>query len=128
MSVLNKTLPERYAYFTHSRRRPDRVIWAGLGRHPNPRQDPPTIVVEFVSKGRRNRRRDYVEKRGEYEALGVQEYWVIDRFNRTMTVFSRQDSASGERVIAEHEVYITALLPGFELPLARLFAAADDWN
>jgi Uma2 family endonuclease len=126
--ILDKTLPERYAYFTDSRRRPDRVIWAGLGRRPNPREDVPTIVVEFVSKGRRNRRRDYIEKRTEYEALGVQEYWVIDRFDRTMTVFGRHVSPSGERVIAESEVYTTALLPGFEVPLAQLFAAADDWK
>jgi Uma2 family endonuclease len=126
--VMNKTLPERHVFFSDGRRRPDRVIWAGLGRRPNPRQDPPTIVVEFVSKGRRNRKRDYIVKRAEYAALGVQEYWVIDRFQRTMTVFASQVSDSGERIISEHEVYTTSLLPGFELPLARLFAAADDWK
>jgi Uma2 family endonuclease len=126
-SILNKTLPERHIFGTN-RRRADRVIWAGLGRLPNPRQDAPTIVVEFVSKGRRNRRRDYVEKRQEYEALGVQEYWVIDRFQRTMTVFGQKVSATGERVIGENDIYTTPLLPGFELPLALLFAAADDWK
>jgi hypothetical protein len=31
-------------------------------------------------------------------------------------------------VVTEHETYTTPLLPGFELPLARLFAAADDWK
>ncbi len=93
-----------------------------------PRQDQPTIVIEFVSKGRRNRKRDYVEKRQEYEALGVQEYWVIDRFQRTLSVYGPRVGATGERIVAEHEVYTTPLLPGFELPLARLFAAADDWK
>jgi Uma2 family endonuclease len=126
--TLNKTLPERHIFGSDNRRRADRVIWAGLGRRPNPRTDPPTIVVEFVSKGRRNRKRDYIEKRREYEAFGVQEYWVIDRFQRTLTVCGRQVSATGERVVAEHEIYTTPLLPGFELPLARLFAAADDWK
>jgi len=126
--VLNKTLPERHIFGGVNRRRPDRVIWAGLGRHPNPRQDPPTIIVEFVSKGRRNRHRDYIEKRGEYEALGVQEYWVIDRFQRKLTVYGPHVSETGERIVAEHEVYSTPLLPGFELPLARLFAAADEWK
>lgn len=125
---LDKTLPERHVYSGENRRRPDRVIWAGLGRHPDPRNDPPTIVVEFVSRGRRNRQRDYVEKRQEYEALGVKEYWVIDRFQRTLTVFTRQPATAAERVVAENEVYTTPLLPGFELPLARLFAAADEWK
>ena len=68
------------------------MIWAGLGRAPNPRKDVPTIVVEFVSEGKRNRVRDYREKRAEYLAAGVREYWIIDRFRRTQTI-CRADSA-----------------------------------
>ncbi len=126
--VLDMTLPERHIFGSGNRRRADRVIWAGLGCRPDPRNDPPTIIVEFVSKGRRNRKRDYIEKRAEYEALGVQEYWVIERFQRTLSVYGRQVAATGERVVREHEVYTTPLLPGFDLPLDRLFAAADGWN
>ena len=126
--TLNKTLPERHVRTLESRRKADRVIWAGLGRIPDPRTDVPTIVVEFVSSGRRNRQRDYVEKRREYEAVGVREYWVIDRFRRTLTAYGRHLAPSGERVVAESGIYSTDLLPGFELPLARLFEAADDWK
>jgi hypothetical protein len=36
-------------------------------------------------------------------------------------------SPTGERTVAEHEVYETPLLPGFALPLARILAAADEW-
>ena len=36
--------------------------------------------MEFVASGKRNIKRDYEEKRDEYLALGVSEYWVIDRF------------------------------------------------
>jgi Uma2 family endonuclease len=125
---LDVTLPERHIYLPDSRRRADRVIWAGLGRLPGPRIDPPTIVVEFVSPGRRSRQRDYIEKRREYEAAGVQEYWIIDRFRRTLTVFGKQVSPTGEKVVAEMETYFTPLLPGFELPLVRLLQAADAWK
>ena len=126
--ALDKTLAERHVFSGRNRRRPDRVIWAGLGRLPKPRLDPPAIIVEFVSAGRRNRQRDYVEKRREYEAFGVQEYWVFDRFRRTMTVYGRKVSAAGEVIVLEQGVYSTPILPGFELPLARLFAAADEWK
>ena len=61
--VLDKTVFEQYVLTKNSRRRADRVIWAGLGRVPNPKNDVPTIVVEFVSRSRRDRRRDYVLKR-----------------------------------------------------------------
>jgi Uma2 family endonuclease len=130
--TLDKTLPERYVYTPDSRRRADRVIWTGLGRLPDPRRDVPSIVVEFVSRGRRNRDRDYSEKRLEYAAAGVRKYWIIDRFRRTMTISSVGNEGSAkelmERVVSEEEFYESPLLPGFSLPLARLLAVADAWK
>jgi Uma2 family endonuclease len=78
-------------------------------------------VVEFVSNTSRDRRRDFVDKRREYTSAGVKEYWVIDRFERELTDF-RGDSTP--LVVGEAEVYRTDLLPGFELPLAKLLAKA----
>jgi Uma2 family endonuclease len=124
--TLNKTLFQRYIFLPDgSRRKADRVVWAGLGHRPHPKQDVPTIAIEFVSRAARDRQRDYELKRDEYLQLGVKEYWVIDRFRRTMTVF-RPDGS--ERKIAESEQVQTPLLPGFELPLARLFALSDEWK
>ena len=127
-SILNLTLSERYLWTGDSRRRADRLIWAGLGRHPDTAVDIPTIAVEFVSRGKRDWLRDYEEKRREYLALGVAEYWIIDRFRRTLTVYRNPSRAPAEQVVAENEVYHTDLLPGFELPLARLLAVADKWQ
>jgi len=127
-SALDTTLPERYIRTQTSRRRADRVIWAGLGQRPDPKLDVPTIVAEFVSEGKRSFKRDYEEKRREYREIGVIEYWVIDRFQRTMSVFSNQPGVPPIRVVAATETYQTPLLPGFELPLARLLAAADQWD
>jgi hypothetical protein len=42
-----------------------------------------------------------------------------------MTVHSGATGRESERVVREAEVYTTPLLPGFELPLARLLAEAD---
>ena len=124
-SALDKTLPEQTVRTRKNRRRADRVIWAGLGRVPRPRTDAPSIVVEFVSRARRDWQRDYVEKKREYAQIRIAEYWVIDRFRRTMTVYR-----PGQRklVVKENEVYRTPLLPGFELPLARLLGVADSWE
>jgi Uma2 family endonuclease len=123
--ALDDTLPEQYVRTPGNRRRADRVIWAGLGRPPNPETDVPTIAAEFVSEGKRNRRRDYTEKRAEYLASGVSEYWIIDRFARTMTA-CRSDGP--DIVVGEDGIYRTSLLPGFELPVARLLAVADRWR
>ena len=119
-AALDLSVPERYVRTKSSRRRADRVIWAGLGRWPDEKLDVPTIVVEFVSRGKRNWQRDYIEKRAEYLAAGVLEYWIIDRFRRMMTVYAGSPAGPTERVVAETETYTTPLLPGFELTLARL--------
>jgi Uma2 family endonuclease len=126
-SSLDKTLPERYVRVGSNRRRADRVIWAGLGRRPR-KNETPTIIVEFVSVRRRDRVRDFETKRDEYFSIEVKEIWIIDRFERNMVVFSRQGGKLRKRLIREEQLYKTALLPGFELPLARLLALADNWS
>ena len=125
-SALDVTLGEREVRTGQNRRCADRVIWAGLGRLPR-RREKPTIIVEFVSEGKRNWKRDYETKRDEYVAMGVKEYWVIDRFQHTITVFYQGSGKTRKRVVRGNHTYKTDILPGFELPLARLFALADRW-
>ncbi len=124
-SALDLTLPERYIRTRDSRRLADRVIWAGLGRLPNWKKELPTVAVEFVSSRRRDRERDYVEKRRDYMAIKIKEYWIIDRFRRTLTVIRHRPRRPEVLVIGEKETYTTPLLPGFKLPLGRLLAVAD---
>ena len=124
-AALDRTMPERHINVPNGRRRADRVIWAGLGRKPEFGVDPPTIAVEYVSESRRDRIRDYETKRIEYEQAGVKEYWIIDRFDRTMTVFRFGESP--EPILIPHDrTYSTPLLPGFEVPLARILDDADE--
>jgi Uma2 family endonuclease len=61
-------------------------------------------------------------------AVGVVEYWVINRFKRTLTVFRRGAKGIDEQTITDKEVYATHLLPGFNLPLGKLLAVSDDWK
>ena len=70
-----------------------------------------------------DRRRDYEEKRDEYRMLGIREYWVIDRFRRQLTVFRGDE----EIVLNEADHYHPPLLPGFELPLAKILQFADRY-
>ena len=124
-NVLDETLPQQYVATGSSRRIADRLVWTGLGHYPRA-EDLPTIAVEFVSGSRRDRQRDYVDKRQEYSEAGIREYWIIDRFQRTMTVIVTSQEGAQEKVVKEDESYETPLLPGFRLPLARVLAAADQ--
>jgi Uma2 family endonuclease len=110
-AALDRTLPEQLIRTRRSRRRADRVIWAELGRRPR-HNEVPTIAAEFVSKDKRDWTRDFRIKKREYEAIGIKEYWIFDRFRRTMTVFVNEPGRQAE----------------FELLVGRLLAAADYWE
>lgn len=124
---LDLTLSEYEILIGNDRRRADRAIWCGLGRLPR-RGEMPTIVVEFVSSGRRNWVRDNETKRDEYLSVGIREYWIFNRFDRTLTVWSKTASGRRKRVVRESQSYHTDLLPGFELPLKRLLEFATRWD
>jgi Uma2 family endonuclease len=126
--ALDFTVAEQTIHATPQRRRADRAIWAGLGRQPDEEADLPEIVVEFVSARKRDAQRDYQTKRDEYLAAGVREYWIIDRFRRTLTVHRQGPEGPVTLVVTEDQDYETPLLPGFVLPLARLLARADAWR
>ena len=126
-STLDATLAEETIETKRNRRRPDRVIWAGLGHLPGP-SETPTIIIELVPKGKINQERDYVAKRSEYREIGVKEYWIIDRFSRTMTVCIFAADRDQEHVFAADQIYATTLLPGYEIPLRRLLELAERWG
>jgi Uma2 family endonuclease len=125
-SALDATLPEEEIQTKQNRRRVDRAIWAGLGRDPE-EGETPSIAVEFVSKGKVNQERDYTAKRAEFREIGVREYWVIDRFRRSLTVYRFTGEKDEEIRIPEDQTDEPPLLPGFVLPLKQLLALADRW-
>jgi Uma2 family endonuclease len=126
--VLDKTLFEREVRTRVGIRRVDRALWIGFGRPIRSKRDRATILVEFVSVGKRAARRDYEEKRDEYLEMGAKEYWVIDRFQRTMTVYFQPSANPAQRILNENEVYTTPLLPGFEMPLKRIVELASQYS
>jgi Uma2 family endonuclease len=125
-SSLDATFPEEEIKTGANRRRADRVIWAGLGRDPE-EGEIPTIVAEFVSEGKVNQERDYIVKRAEYREAGVRQYWVIDRFKRTLTCYDFGGEKDEVPVIPEGQTFESPLLPGFVLDLKKLLTFADRW-
>jgi Uma2 family endonuclease len=131
--ALDLTLPEHNIRTRLQNRRCDRAIWTGLGRKPRTRgpvrmRDLPSILVEFPSSRPADQRRDYEEKRIEYRDLGIVEYWIVDRFKRTMTVYTWRGKRWVKKTMKEGERYTTPLLPGFEVDLGRLLAISDSYD
>ena len=84
---------------------------------------PPDLAVEVLSPS--GRRRDEVLKRDLYERVGVVEYWLVDPAAESVKVFVREGERFGRpRLLSlrDHDVLVTPLLHGLEIPLAAVFA------
>jgi Uma2 family endonuclease len=83
----------------------------------------PELVVEVLSPGATNARRDRDAKLKLYSRRGVAEYWIVDPLIRQVELYRREELQL--RLVAtlrEIDTLESPLLPGFALPLARLFA------
>lgn len=87
-------------------------------------QGAPALVVEILSPG--TRRRDLGIKRQLFDRGGVREYWVVDPKALEVTVYRRTPDGGFPKAAvfsASDEAGVTtALLPGFALSVAKLFA------
>jgi Uma2 family endonuclease len=82
----------------------------------------PELVIEIASKG--TRKRDETIKRRLYERSGVSEYWVVDPAIDVIRIYRQENERFGrplELSCEAGDVLTTPLLPGLELPLARVF-------
>jgi len=82
----------------------------------------PELVVEIGSPG--TRKRDETIKRRLYERTGVTEYWIVDPEKDAIRVHRREGddfSRVSELSADSGDVLTTSLLPGLEIPLARVF-------
>jgi Uma2 family endonuclease len=87
---------------------------------------PASFAAEVVSEGTEARERDYVTKREEYLAYGLDEYWIVDPIERRVTILVRNGDAWTESFVKGDDVAESVVLPGFVVPLAGLWADEEE--
>ena len=84
----------------------------------------PDLVIEILSDS--TRRRDEVDKRHLYERHGVAEYWIVDPLTDAVKVYRRGSEGRyglvAQLALEAGDRLASPLFPGFQLPLADLFA------
>jgi Uma2 family endonuclease len=83
----------------------------------------PELVVEVMSPGEENERRDLQYKLKLYSVQGVREYWIFDRLQQKVEVYLRENGILKLAMTLFKEDNLTSvLLPGFSVSVAALFA------
>jgi len=83
----------------------------------------PDLAVEVLSPGTANEERDRVTKRQHYGHWGVREYWIVDRFARTVEIYRLAEGGLQPVVtLGASDELRSPLLPGFSHRTGDLFA------
>ena len=83
---------------------------------------PPQLIAEVVSPGRTNRDRDYINKRAQYAAIGVFEYWLIEPSTQTvMVLVLRGDEYREVGVFSGGDRIDSPTFPGLTLTANQIF-------
>ena len=84
---------------------------------------PPALVVEILSPGSSNIRRDRVAKLQLYAKHGVAEYWIIDPKKMILEKYVNQGfSLVLEETLGDEQTLTTQALPGFSCRVSEIFS------
>ncbi len=86
----------------------------------------PALVVEIVSPGEPgedNYDRDYVEKRQEYAARGIPEYWIVDPDRQVVLVLTLHGQTYQEQQFIGTDTIVSPALPKLNLTTQQLLSA-----
>ena len=78
----------------------------------------PDLAIEIVSSS--NRRRDLIDKVNQFLDAGSRLVWVVNPIRKTVTVYRSRTDVTVLRL--EDTLDGGDVLPGFTLPVSRLFA------
>lgn len=83
----------------------------------------PDLVIEIVSPGSENERRDRVAKKQLYGKHGVKEYWIVDFENRSIELYqSRGRSMRLRAGLNDQDEITSSVLPGYVSRVETIFA------
>lgn len=80
------------------------------------------LVIEILSPGNANRRRDIVAKRNLYGKYKIEEYWIVDSENRSVSIFRQSSGAlAATTSFVRSDTLTSTILPGFHIAVEKLF-------
>lgn len=113
----------------HRGRKPDVLLcFAGSARKARSSRAtiPADVVIEVITATPRDQRRDRIDKKADYAALGVGQYWLVDPEARTLEVLALDANGRFVEVLAAAEgAHDVPGCEGLRLDLDALWAEVD---
>ncbi len=82
----------------------------------------PELIIEIVSSGSENEKRDRVVKKQLYGKYGVKEYWLVEPFRRVVEVYHLEGEALKlEATFTERDELVSSVLNGFQCKVENIF-------
>ncbi len=104
------------------------AIWISVGRMERFTDDAghfigaPELIVEVLSPGATNERRDREAKLKLYSSQGVDEYWIVSREMQHVEVYRRENAVlKRAATYTAQDTINSPILPGFECLVQRFF-------
>lgn len=92
----------------------------------------PDLVIEVLSPGKENHRRDKETKHSDYVAHGIPEYWIIDPKKRTVEQYLLSETAPREyelfKKATAHDAVESVTMLGFNILVEAIFDAEANAN
>ena len=83
----------------------------------------PDLVIEILSPGSENRRRNLEAKRRLYGKYGVQEYWVVDSIDQSIRFFRLQGGMLDEiTTLTRDELIESLVLADLHIRISTIFS------
>ena len=113
LSEISGVIPDLLVFLDEQR---DTII------HNDRLKGPPALVIEILSPGPANIKRDRIIKRQLYAKHGVPEYWIVDPRNMTLEKYvNRSLSLVLLETFEGEDTLTTTTLPGFSCKVSEIF-------
>jgi Uma2 family endonuclease len=87
----------------------------------------PELIVEVLSPGLANQKRDRETKLKLYSRRGVDEYWILDWQRHSVEIYRRKNVRLVlVTMLSESDTLTTPLLTGFSYRISELFAGVPQ--
>lgn len=87
---------------------------------------PPLFIVEVVSPGEQNRKRDYEQKSREYQSVGIPKYWIVDSQEaaQRVTVLILVDGVYEETEFVGYDRILSMTFPNLNLTAEQVLTVS----